>query len=134
LNSLPLLSSIGFGILLAISPCPLTTNLLAVSYLGIQGKGTAGALRIGIIYGFGRALAYIGLAALLSGGLLAAPRLSLFLQTRMDLFVGPLLVLVGLVLCEIISVPISWNAGQNFTTAIAGRGRRRPPPRRRGFL
>lgn len=103
-----LLASTGalwLGLLTSISPCPLAANIAAMSYVGREVGSRRRTLVAGLLYTAGRSLAYAGLAALLVGGLLAVPDVALFLQTRTNRFLGPLLVLVGLVLLELVPLP-----------------------------
>lgn len=120
MENLPLLASVWFGVLLAISPCPLTSNLLAVSFLGVRGRDCRGALCLGLSYGLGRALAYIVLAFILSRGLMAAPSLSFFLQFRSDLFMGLPLLFVGLMLLGVFKVSFSGGGMERFAHGLAG--------------
>jgi cytochrome c biogenesis protein CcdA len=55
----------------------------------------------GLFYVLGRMLAYLVLGTLLVAGLLAAPQLSAFLQKSMYKFLGPILILVGMVLLDL---------------------------------
>ena len=92
------------GLLTAISPCPLASNLAAISFLGREAK----PLRVfggGLLYTAGRSAAYVGLGALLSWGLLSARGLSLWLQNVLSPLLGPLLVLIGLALLGWLPLP-----------------------------
>lgn len=92
------------GLLTAISPCPLASNLAAIGFLGRDaspGRVIAG----GLLYAAGRSLAYAALAALLGAGLLSAPGLSRWLQTVLSPLLGPLLLLVGLALLGWLPLP-----------------------------
>ncbi|MDP2359789.1 MAG: aromatic aminobenezylarsenical efflux permease ArsG family transporter [bacterium] len=92
------------GLLTAISPCPLASNLAAISFLGREAK----PLRVlggGLLYATGRSLAYVALGALLGFGILSAPGLSRWLQTVLSPLLGPLLVLIGLALLGWLPLP-----------------------------
>jgi cytochrome c biogenesis protein CcdA len=91
-------AALWLGILTAISPCPLATNLAAVSFIGQQVESRRRALLAGLFYTLGRGLAYIGVAVILAAGLTSVPILSLALQKYLMLFIGPLLIVLGLVL------------------------------------
>jgi cytochrome c biogenesis protein CcdA len=91
-------AALWLGVLTAISPCPLASNLAAVSFIGRQLGRRGAVLLAGLLYTLGRAAAYAALGSLLAGGLLAAAGLSLFLQKYMNLLLGPVLILVGMVL------------------------------------
>lgn len=90
------------GILMAISPCPLATNVAAISFIGRGVTSPRAAVLTGLLYTFGRSLVYVVLAAVLVSSLLSAPILSSALQKYMNKLLGPLLILVGMVLLGLI--------------------------------
>ncbi|WP_417909657.1 aromatic aminobenezylarsenical efflux permease ArsG family transporter [Candidatus Electronema sp. PJ] len=107
----PLASAFWLGILTSISPCPLTTNIAAISYVGRRVGRPASVLQAGLLYTAGRALAYLLLGVLLVGSLLSAPSLSQVLQKHMNMALGPVLIVVGLILLEIIRLPAGKGGG-----------------------
>jgi cytochrome c biogenesis protein CcdA len=104
------LTALWLGILTSISPCPLATNVAAISYIG---KGL-GAPRVvfatGVLYTFGRVLTYLVLAALLVASVLSIPQLSQFLQTYMNKLLGPILIVVGMFLVNLLEFNFSTSA------------------------
>lgn len=64
-STLPPLTALVLGLLTAISPCPLATNLTAVAYLGREVENRKRAFLLGLLYTLGRTLAYTALAAVL---------------------------------------------------------------------
>lgn len=115
-------TALWLGILTSISPCPLATNIAAVSYIARRVGKTPLVLASGLIYAAGRTLTYLALGAALSASLLAVPQLSHFLQRYMNMLMGPLMVVVGMFLLELLVLPAgggpSWS--QRFQ---AGAGR-----------
>jgi len=105
----PLVAAIGsalwLGILTSISPCPLATNLAAVSYISRELRSPWRTVVSGILYALGRCFAYIVLAWLIVGSLLEVPAVALFLQGAMNRILGPLLILVGIILLGFIRLP-----------------------------
>jgi cytochrome c biogenesis protein CcdA len=97
-------SAFWLGILTSISPCPLAMNITAISYIGRRVDSPGRVLTAGIIYTAGRTLTYVVLGSLLVASLLSAPRLSHYLQKYMNLAMGPLLIIIGMVLLELISL------------------------------
>lgn len=93
------------GILTAISPCPLATNVAALSYLAKHVSDPKRVLWGGMAYTLGRIFSYVVLAAILVSGLLSVPSVSFFLQKHMNQLMGPLLVLTGGVLLGFIPLP-----------------------------
>lgn len=121
-------SALWLGILTSISPCPLATNIAAISYvsrsLGQSWKTVVSSL----LYTLGRVLAYSVLGALVAASLLSAPGSAVWLQKYLNLFLGPLLVIVGMILLGLIELPVSSGQGmqrlrekfENFGLAGAG--------------
>jgi len=97
-------SALWFGILTAISPCPMATNVAAISYLGKRLGNPRQVFLGGILYTVGRTAAYVALAALVLAGLQSIPRVSAFLQEYMNKALGPILIVVGLFLLELIKL------------------------------
>ncbi len=94
-------SAIWLGILTSISPCPLATNIAAISYIGKQVGDTRMVLLSGMLYIFGRMLAYLALGILIIASVLSVPKLSFFLQNNLNKILGPVLILAGLFLLSI---------------------------------
>lgn len=108
-----LAAALWLGLLTAISPCPLATNIAAIGYVArfSQGGGRAQTWLPGVLYSLGRALAYTVVGAVITWGLLSAPALSSFLQEHMNQLLGPLLVLVGMALLGMIPRLPSFGKG-----------------------
>ena len=100
-------SALWLGILTSISPCPLATNIAAISYIGRRVDSPQRVLWAGLLYAAGRVLAYVALAVLLVATALSVPQVSMFLQKYMHLFLGPTLILVGMVLVGLIDLRFS---------------------------
>ncbi|MFA6816427.1 MAG: aromatic aminobenezylarsenical efflux permease ArsG family transporter [Lentisphaeria bacterium] len=96
------MTAVWLGFLCSISPCPLATNIAAISFVGRKVGKVGTVLGAGLLYTLGRTLAYTILGTLLISGLTAAPQLSHALQKYMNLLMGPLLILVAMVLLNLI--------------------------------
>src|SRR3989339_259146 len=111
------------GLLTAISPCPLATNIAAISFIGRHVGNRRGVLASGLLYTLGRTLTYVALGALLAGGLLAVAEVSRFLQKYMNEILGPVMILLGMVLLGWIGSGLSMNlAGQRVQERAAKGG------------
>lgn len=97
-------SALWLGLLTSISPCPLATNIVAISYIGRRVGSARHVLASGLLYTAGRTLVYVGLAAVLVASALSVPQVAQFLQRWMPLVLGPILILVGMVLLGLIEV------------------------------
>jgi cytochrome c-type biogenesis protein len=127
LSASSIITAFWLGILTSISPCPLATNIAAISYVSRQGgqteRGASRILAAGFLYSIGRILAYVLLSFLLLSSVLASPAVSFFLQKYMRLFIGPLLVLVGMVLLDLLTIPMpSISSGTGLKTKLGGAG------------
>ncbi len=115
-------SAFWLGILTAISPCPLAANIAAISFVGRQVGNRRRVLGAGLLYTLGRVVAYAGLGALVTGGLLASAEVSRFLQTTLSELLGPVLILVGMALLGILGAAVSVNLAGNSVQQRMARG------------
>jgi len=97
-------SALWFGILTSVSPCPLATNITAISFVSRRTGSPVGVLASGLLYTVGRAIVYIAIAMLLVASLLSAPTVSLTLQMWMNKLLGPVLILVGMVMLGLLRI------------------------------
>ncbi len=95
-------SALWLGVLTSISPCPLATNIAAISYIGRRVGNSRQVFLTGILYTVGRTVAYLALAIILVASVLSVPQISLFLQKYMHLVLGPILIVVGMFLLGLI--------------------------------
>ncbi len=93
------------GLLTAVSPCPLATNVAATAYLARRVESRKRAIAATLAYTAGRVAAYAGVAGLLALGLTSAPALSQWLQRWMPPLLGPLMVLVSMFLLGMVTLP-----------------------------
>ena len=112
------LSALWLGILTSISPCPLATNIAAVSFIGRRIGRTRVVLLTGLLYTIGRILTYVVLGILLVTSALSIPQVSQILQKYMNKILGPVLILVGMILVELIKINV-------FGTGISKKMQRR---------
>ena len=118
-----LVSALWLGILTSISPCPLASNIAAVSFISqrITQKNTV--LLSGILYTIGRSLTYIVLGVLIVKALVDIPVLSDFLQRYVNKILGLVLILVGMVLLDLIRIPLNLpSVSENFAKKLADKG------------
>lgn len=108
-EAIPAVTALWLGILTSISPCPLATNLAALTFVSRQLATPGMVVLSGVFYTVGRALAYLVIAVVVVSGLFSMPAVSAFLQHHLHRLLGPLLVLVGAVLLGLISLPVPSN-------------------------
>jgi cytochrome c-type biogenesis protein len=97
-------TALWLGVLTSISPCPLATNIAAISFIGQRIAQGRLVLLAGLLYTLGRMLAYLALGLVIVAGLLAIPALSAFLQKHMAEALGPLLIITGMFLLGLINI------------------------------
>ena len=111
-------TALWLGILTSISPCPLATNIAAISYVGRRVEKTGRVLLAGLLYTLGRMLAYITIAVIVTRSLQMIPGVSMFLQKYISLAIGPLLILVGLLLLDLFTFSIGGGMGNNLQQRV----------------
>jgi len=95
-------SALWLGILTSISPCPLATNIAAISYIGRRVDRPRLVFATGLLYTLGRTVTYLVLGMLLVASVLSIPQVSLLLQKYMSKLLGPILILVAMFLLGLI--------------------------------
>jgi cytochrome c biogenesis protein CcdA len=94
------------GVLTSISPCPLATNIAAISYVGRKVGNSRAVMGAGVLYTLGRCLLYLTLAVLLTSTAMSVPAVSLFLQKYMHLVLGPVFLILGMFLVGLITTSL----------------------------
>jgi len=100
-GSLPLITAFLLGLLTAISPCPLATNITAMAYITRRVTDRKYAVITGMLYTLGRIFSYSILGILIISAGLDIPLVSSFLQDVGERALGPLLIVVGLIMLNI---------------------------------
>lgn len=98
-----LLTSIILGLIVAICPCTMATNITAFTAVSNRGEGGHASFARGIAYALGRAVAYVGLGILLyffAQGLHFGERF----QHLFGMIIGPLFILIGVMMLDIIHI------------------------------
>lgn len=108
-------TALWLGILTSISPCPLATNIAAISYISKKTDKPSWVFWSGIFYTFGRTMTYTAIGMLLVASLLSIPDLSFFLQTNMNKILGPILIIAGIFLLDLVHLNLG---GKGFGSAI----------------
>lgn len=95
-------SAFWLGILTSISPCPLASNIAAVSFLSKKIAHPAMVFLSGLAYTFGRMVSYAAVGGIIIHSLVRVPQIAMFLQKYMGKMLGPVLVATGLILLEVL--------------------------------
>ena len=102
-NSVPLISAFILGLMTAISPCPLATNITAIGFISKDIKHRNKVFYNGLVYTLGRAISYTLLAVILFYGA-DQFRISGFFQQYGEKIIGPLLILIGLFMLDVLKI------------------------------
>jgi len=98
-SSTPVLTAFLLGLLTALSPCPLATNIAAIGFIGKDIENRKRVFRNGLLYTLGRILSYTLLGTVLI--MILKEGSSMFgiqkaIGTWGELVLGPLLLVIGL--------------------------------------
>lgn len=102
-TNIPILSALFLGLMTAISPCPLATNITATAYISKNISDKKTVLLSGIIYSLGRAFSYTAIGLILFFGA-SIFQIASFLNTNGEKFLGPLLILIGLLMLNVVKL------------------------------
>jgi cytochrome c biogenesis protein CcdA len=110
--NIPVLSALLLGLITAISPCPMATNIAAIAYVSRRVKERRYAIITGALYTLGRMFSYsiIGVLIIVVG--LEIPGLATFLQDFGEQALGPLLIVIGVIMLIINKLPLSLGGGK----------------------
>jgi len=103
--NIPFLTAFLTGVLTSISPCPLATNITAIAYISKGIKTPKNTLLNGFYYTLGRGLSYTILASLIYLGF-SSFEVSRIFQGWGEKILGPVLILIGLVMFDVIKLNI----------------------------
>jgi cytochrome c biogenesis protein CcdA len=102
-STMPWLTAFLLGLMTAISPCPLATNITAVGFISRDIESRNRVFINGLLYTLGRAITYTGIALII---FLGADQMKFggFFQRYGEKLVGPLLIVIGLFMLDIIRI------------------------------
>ncbi len=102
-TELPFLTAFILGLMTAISPCPLATNITAMGFIAKDIQSKRIVFINGLIYILGRAFSYtaLGIIFYFSASELG---LSYFFQVWGGRIIGPLLLLIGILMFDLIPI------------------------------
>ena len=94
------------GFLTSISPCLLATNVTAITFISRRLSSPRLVAASGACYMVGQAIGFVLLALLVTTSLASIPVVSQVLQKYLFRLLGPILLVVGLVLFEWLTLPV----------------------------
>ena len=102
-STMPWLSALVLGLMTAISPCPLATNITAVGFISKDIENRHRVFINGLLYTLGRAVTYTTIALIIFLGA-DQFKFSGFFQRYGEKFLGPLLIVIGLFMLGIFKI------------------------------
>lgn len=103
-SNISLIAAFFIGLMMAISPCPLATNITAIAYISKKLENKNTTLLLGGVYTLGRMITYVAIASLIVWFGINIQFISLGLQKYGEEILGPLLIVIGIVMLDIIKI------------------------------
>lgn len=103
-SEIGILAAFFIGLMTAISPCPLATNITAIAYASKRIDNSKHTIIVGFLYTLGRMLTYVLIASAIVWFGLNTQSIALTLQKYGDEILGPLLLIVGIIMLDIIKI------------------------------
>jgi cytochrome c-type biogenesis protein len=122
-SPVPIIAAFFLGLMTAISPCPLATNITAIAYISKRIDNSRHTLLAGFVYTLGRMAAYVAVASAIVFFGMNLQTIALGLQHYGEWLLGPFLILCGIFLLDIFHFDrLPWGDGfSRFTSGIPAR-------------
>jgi cytochrome c biogenesis protein CcdA len=91
------------GLMTAISPCPLATNISAIGFISRDLVDRRKVFLNGLVYTLGRVISYTGLAVIIYLGA-SKMDVAMIFQGWGEKLLGPLLIIIGLLMLDILKI------------------------------
>ncbi len=119
-SNAPIISAFILGIMTAISPCPLATNITATAYISKDLSNKHSIFYNGLYYTLGRIISYTLLGIIIFFGA-SSFEMGDWFSTYGELMVGPLLIIIGIFMLDVIRISLPWGQGGGLTERLAGK-------------
>lgn len=106
--NIPILSAFVLGLMTAISPCPLATNISATAFISKNIASKKKVFLSGLLYSLGRGFSYTVIGLILYFGA-SKFHVARFFNQNGEKFLGPLLIIVGLIMLNVIKLNFLGN-------------------------
>lgn len=112
----PLLASFALGLLTAVAPCPLATNITATAFIAKTISSKRKVMLSGFLYTLGRIVTYTAIGAGIYFGA-SKFEIAKLLQGNGEKYIGFVLIFIGLIMLDIIK--FNFIKGGNFTDTLS---------------
>ena len=116
-----LITALVLGLMTAISPCPLATNISAIGFISRDIENRRKVFINGLVYTLGRAFSYTFLALLIFFGA-SKLNISLLFQGWGEKLLGPVLILIGLCMLDVFRLKFPGFSGMTDKLGEKGKG------------
>tara|TARA_X000000950_G_C13702434_1_gene572712 strand:- start:122 stop:823 length:702 start_codon:yes stop_codon:yes gene_type:complete len=99
--NIPVLTAFVLGLMTAISPCPLATNITATAFIAKNISSKRKVFLSGLLYSLGRAFSYTTIGLILYFGA-SKFHIARFFNQNGEKYLGPLLIIIGLIMLNVI--------------------------------
>jgi cytochrome c-type biogenesis protein len=104
-TQVPLWSAMLLGLMTAISPCPLATNITAIGFISKDIKSRRKVFYNGLVYTLGRSITYVGIGLIIFSGA-SQVGISASLSIYGEKILGPLLLVIGIFMLGLINISL----------------------------
>jgi len=116
--NIPILSAFILGLMTAISPCPLATNITATAFISKNISSKRKVFLSGLLYSLGRGFSYTAIGLILYFGA-SKFHIARFFNQNGEKYLGPLLIIIGLIMLNI--VKLNFLGKLNFQEKLSER-------------
>jgi len=102
-HNIPIVSAFILGLMTAISPCPLATNITATAFISKNISNKRKVFLSGLLYSLGRGFSYTVIGLLLYFGA-SKFHIARFFNQNGEKYLGPLLIIIGLIMLNVIKL------------------------------
>ncbi|MCK0132084.1 aromatic aminobenezylarsenical efflux permease ArsG family transporter [Flavobacteriaceae bacterium F08102] len=101
--NIPIITAFILGLMTAISPCPLATNITATAFISKNISNKRKVFLSGLLYSLGRGFSYTAIGLILYFGA-SKFHIARFFNQNGEKYLGPLLIIIGLIMLGIIKL------------------------------
>lgn len=112
----PLLAAFSLGLLTAIAPCPLATNVTATAYIAKTITDKKKVLLSGLLYTLGRIFSYTSISAIIYLGA-SKFKIAKIFQGNGEKYIGFVLIIIGFIMLDVIK--LNFISGGSFTDKVS---------------
>ncbi len=123
-SEIGIIAAFFIGLMTAISPCPMATNITAIAYASKKIDNSKHTIMVGFFYTLGRMLTYVLIASAIVWFGLNTQSIALTLQKYGDKILGPLLLIVGIIMLDVIKINFFKSSDKlnKLKEKLAGKG------------